>query len=342
MKRAKVTSVVILLLMFFSGTSGAEVQQAFNIPPLGLTEIFQFFPLITGPDPVQTDQWKYQSSIYWMNIWAYNISSTEPYTPGTDPYSFPFEKGTYLIDMEVTWTSHSFFYGLNDTFDVLITVPVYHIGGGIMDGMIEGFHSHLGISQHRRRELGRDEINIFFVDDQGDQNWLSEEDLEGFHLGDIAIYVNSLLRSQPALSIKAGLKLPTQNCKILNEKDTCDGTLNYSIHTKGGPFGLYHSGGVIYFGHEGYDIVKFKRWRFISATTISYNVSSDSIVFIHGTVNSPAADYPAELDKPVFEVSMGLRQEFKSMVVDIGLIENMFYYDNSPDFGFYFNINLDL
>jgi hypothetical protein len=56
---------------------------------------------------------------------------------------------------------------------------------------------------------------------------------------------------------------------------------------------------------------------------------------------SRVADYP-ELDEPVVEFSMGFKTILGPGVLEFGLIENLFFVDNSPDCGVQLGYTLKL
>jgi len=49
-------------------------------------------------------------------------------------------------------------------------------------------------------------------------------------------------------------------------------------------------------------------------------------------VASSTADYP-ELDNPIIELTLGFKKRIRNGVLEFELIENLFFFDNSPDIG---------
>ncbi len=309
-----------------------------HLPAIGLTEVFEFSPLILGPDETRYKKISYNFSFRWVNIWAYHIESDIPFEKGMDIDSFPFKYGTFLMDVEAMCFSHTISYGLTDRFDLSLNIPLMNLSGGVMDGFIERFHETFGIGQHRRKEMPRNQSQFFYVDKQGNQHWLRKADWEGFNLGNIAVYSGYRIRDcSPAFSIRAAVKLPTISTEIPTGQKGVDGSLLYSLRWRWKNLRCYHGGGATYFSDAGDEPVHYYHWRFSSATTLEYPTRYNFSILAHIVLNTPAADYPA-LDDYVLEISLGYRKKISRYLFSFALIENLFWYDNSPDFGLFFEL----
>jgi len=310
-----------------------------HLPAMGFIEAFQFTPTFTGPLEVKEGQVRTLVNCRWINVWAFHVNSDIPFEPGMDLDTFPFKFGTFMIDLEAISMSTEIMYGLTKDINLELSVPVYRIEGGIMDGFIEGFHNLFGISQHRRTQTGRDQARVFFIDEKSRHIMLLEDDLGKTALGDIAIYGGyRILESQPALSFRLGVKLPTHTEFPLSVNDGLDLSAMYAAFWRNNSLHFNHGSGVVYHSDIGDESLHLKRWRFTTATTIEWLPVKRTGYLLHVVANSPAADFP-ELDKPIIELSIGLRYHGRNYQMDIGIIENMFYYDNSPDFGVHASIS---
>lgn len=327
------------MLNLLTGTAAAEADWEplhagpMHLPAIGLLQSFQFSPTIPGPYDSKLHQWNTVLTFRWVNIWAYHIESDEKFRPGMDPETFPFEFGTFAIDIEAVCMTTTLSYGLTDRADVMLSIPVYHISGGVMDGFIEGFHDAFGIDQHRRSETERDQAWIFYVDRDTNSHRFDDDAIRGYGLGDISIYTGwRLMDSSPALSLYGCVKIPTHTRMIPTEITGVDLSVMYSMAWQLGRSSIYHGLGGIYYADTGLPDIRFKRFRFTTATTVEYPIYPKIGGLLHFVANSPSAHFP-QLDEHVFEMSLGVRWYRNDYILDVGFIENIFWYDNSPDFG---------
>ena len=318
----------------------SECAGPMHLPAVGLMEIFQYSPMILGPHEVKEKKLSLDVSYRMLNIYAFHVESDEPFEKGMDPYTFPFKFGTFLLDMETSTVDTTIAYGLTDRVDMMVQLPAYYIGGGFLDGFIEGFHSTFGLNQHRREEMPRDLAQFFYVDKDGRQYWLHGEDLEGWHLGNLVLGGGIRLKNcNPAFSIRGNVKLPTNDLsdRILTGMDGIDASLIYSTAWKWDNTHLYHGGALTFREKTPSNFARFHRLRGSSATTLEFKTKSRLSYLLHLVIQSPYADYP-ELDSPIFETTFGLRYFTKAYRIDLGIIENLFQVDNSPDIGLHFSI----
>lgn len=68
--------------------------------------------------------------------------------------------------------------------------------------------------------------------------------------------------------------------------------------------------------------------------TFEYLFSNEMSFIVQIAAASATADYP-EFDSPVVETTLGFKRKLPYGVLEFGLIENLFFFDNSPDFGFH-------
>ncbi len=306
-----------------------------HMPAIGLLQSFQYTPSIPGPFDSTTGHWTSMVSFRWVNIWAFHLESNKLVEhigeTDLDPYRF----GTFVVDMEALCLTMEACYGINDTMDVHVSIPFYTIGGGTLDGFIEGFHDLFGIDQHRRQDNGRNEARVFYIDRNQNAHLFDRDALSGTGLGDLSLYAGWLISDAvPLFAIHAGVKCPTHTRMIPSEIKGFDFYLMSSTAWDLGAARIYQGLGIIYYTDTGLRDIRFMRLRGTSATTLEYPMSDHISGIVHLIANTPSARLP-RLDEFVFEMSLGLRVAWSDCLLDIGFIENIFWYDNSPDFGVY-------
>ena len=116
------------------------------------------------------------------------------------------------------------------------------------------------------------------------------------------------------------------------EQNGIDTTLQVSLAWHRGRFCGYHGGGATFYGSDGIDELNLRKRRYTMLHAVEYMTSPSFSWVLHLVAASPAADYP-ELKNPVVELTFGFKKRFRKGVLECGLIENLFFYDNSPDIG---------
>ena len=96
----------------------------------------------------------------------------------------------------------------------------------------------------------------------------------------------------------------------------------------------YHGAGVTFYGTRGDDELDLQARRFSMMNSLEYAWSDWFSLLAHVVMASAAADYP-ELDKPIVKLTLGFKKRLGRGVLEFGLIENLFFFNNSPDAGFH-------
>ena len=341
--RLRIQLLIVLCLTTWAGNLQAEETRLdcagpMRLPAIGLFQSSQYTPIIYGPLEIRNKKWMYSLSSYWVNIWAYNIEAEREYQKGEPPESFPFEFGSYLMDMETISMEHSLAYGLTERWEMELSIPVHFIGGGVLDRFIETFHDSFGVDQHRRDYMPRNRVQIFFTETDGTQRWLNGSDAEGTALGNVSLTTGyKVRRIYPPIAIRLGVKLPTSTDKIPLNQTGFDISIQYSTALNLYAGRIYHGAAMVWYQNTGYPPAKFRKWRLISSTTYELPTRHGFSFLFHCVSNTPSADFP-KLDEFTLELTLGMRLRWSVYQCDIGFIENMFWYDNSPDFGIFFGL----
>ena len=102
-----------------------------NIRSQSIEQSFRLsFPLVVPGDIKQG--WDYYSSLTWTNVWA--------------------EERCYLMDYEMMDFYGGFSRGFRSGWGIALAYDNRSYFGGALDGLVQGFHDMLGISQNHRDE----------------------------------------------------------------------------------------------------------------------------------------------------------------------------------------------
>lgn len=294
--------------------------------------MFRETPMFISPYDHCDGKVQFNMTMRWFNVWTLNVEAEEKYDWNTPPEDFPFQHGSFLLDMETISINPRISIKLSEKFSVNATIPVVHQCGGILDGFIEGFHDTFGIGQHDRDKWERNGTSLLYVSPGGKINDYSDQ-IPGTFFGNIVLGGSYRLKSfMPGLGFHLLCKLPTSNMEDGWEQNGIDTTIQASLAWHGGRFCGYHGAGITFYGSDGIDELELKMRRYTMLNSLEYRFSPTFSLLAHLVAASPAADYP-ELDDPVVELTLGFKKRMPKGMLEFGLIENLFFYDNSPDIG---------
>jgi thiol-disulfide isomerase/thioredoxin len=248
------------------------------------------------------------------------------------------ELGEFLLDFESVNASLAYAYGLSDTLQIQLELEQLWRFGGVMDGFIEGFHDLFGIDQAGRDEFPRDQTNVFFAALNGSP--------EVALLGDAATGTfarNLLLTVQhnitcgtakwPALSWSATVRSSLGNPGDL-DGDSVDVALSAAAARRFGRFYAYLTLGYVWYGGDAVYGLEIEQTQasMLAAGEWRFKPRMSFIVQYLGT-QGVATDLGVFSD-PSHEVVLGWKWEARQAgVLEVGLMENIIEFDNSPDFG---------
>lgn len=93
-------------------------------------------------------------------------------------------KDQFFLDLETSRLAFLFTYGLTKNLQIDVEVPFLHIGGGVMDGLVQNFHDNFSLGQSGRTTVPRGDTTLaLFLD--GNKLFLSGFSFNG--LGDVVI-----------------------------------------------------------------------------------------------------------------------------------------------------------
>jgi hypothetical protein len=132
-----------------------------------------------------------------------------------------------LLDGESTRISLDARYGITRGFELGLTVPYIILGGGFLDGFIEGYHSFFGFPQGGRDQAPRNRL-LYTYQRDGQQRLQIDSSSAG--LGDISLTGGWQLyrgenKPQRAVALRASLKLPTGDSDQLHGSGSTDFSL---------------------------------------------------------------------------------------------------------------------
>jgi hypothetical protein len=273
------------------------------------------------PSTLAEGEWALHWTETWVNLWSE-------------------ASGSYRIDAESLHSSLALDYGLADTLRLSLAFDTRARFGGEMDAFIQGFHDLFGIGQNGRLELPRDDFNSFFDVDGGEVR-LTDDD-RGTFLTSLTLTMQHNITCGtdylPALSCAASIRRDLVQDDIRGG-DNWDGGLSVSAARRFGNVYGYLSLGYAYFGEETFRGIPLQRdqWRILTAGEWHFH-ERQALVAQYMASEGVAVD-AGDFSQWSHEVTLGWKYEPRpGTVLELGLIENIIVYDNSPDFGVHFGL----
>ncbi len=318
--------------VFFPNSVLAAGMGPFHLPAVGFGEMFRETPMFIAPDDHKEGRVQFNLAARWFNVWTFHVEADRPYDWEEDPETFPFEHGSFLLDMETVSLNPRISVKLTEKVRLEATVPVIYHTGGILDGFIEGFHDTFGIDQHNRDKWERNGTSLMYVSPEGDIID-SSDDVPGTFLGNIVVGGSyRIMDVTPAMGVRVLCKLPTSTMDDGWKQNGLDVSLQTTLAWSRNRLVGYHGVGATFYGSKGIDELKLERQRYSMMNALEYAWSDNFSLLAHLVVASPTADYP-ELDNPIIELTLGFKKRIGKGIFELGVIENLFFFDNSPDIG---------
>lgn len=316
----------------FRGKSTCFSQVGFG--PLNVRSQSPFQSLRLGilphtPSTLGRGENQVRASVTWANIWSVYSQTFDPAAGVIGPYILDYES----LDIDLSYA-----YGISDTFQIGAGYEQRSMFGGVMDGLIEGFHDLFGLYQDGRDLWPRNQVVIFIDPENGQPPVsLTGADVTGTFARNLLFTIQHTLTcgsaKLPALSWAATARYALGNPAQL-EGSNFDVALSAAAARRFGDFYLYLTLGYAWYGSDavhGIDlettqstILAAAEWRFKPRM---------SLVAQYLRSEGDAKDLGVFSD-PSNEIVFGWKWEASvGGVLEVGVLENIVNLDNSPDFG---------
>lgn len=294
---------------------------------------FQSLRLVMRPRTPSTlarGQFEFSASTTWVNVWGIDKTVDDP-------------TNEWFLDVEMMQTVVAVAYGISDTLEIEGEVQNRSRFGGAMDGFIQGFHDLFGIDQNGRDEVPRGDFVVSLNPLDGPSVALDDSDR-----GDYSRTLQLSLQHNvtcgtsrlPALSYSLSARLETLDAGDLSGGGDLDLGASVALARRFGRLYLYGTLGYAWFGRDSFRGIKLAdsqssallalEWRFRAKQSLLLQyLRTDGLIDDFG----PFADASNE-------VTIGYKWELRRKgILEIGLIENIVAFDNSPDFGVHVGVS---
>jgi hypothetical protein len=247
--------------------------------------------------------------------------------------------GRYIIDAGTLGLTIGAGYGITDTLDVSVSLPVTYRGGGILDGFVEWFENGLGVPNKDRRRYPRNQFLVLLHGEDG-KTYQFTGTASGWGLEDgtaTARYqISRGSETTPAILAGFGVKLPTGRENSFHSSGGTDLEAGVSVGQRLGRFHLYGTASLMQHAMSEFAGVRLRRAQWSLASAVEYRASLRTSYLLQGLVTSPSARDFGDFARPTYEVTFGFKRVLsRELMLEASVLENLFVFDNSPDVGFH-------
>lgn len=308
--------------------AGAKGEVA---PPLGEPL------LLTTQSPIQKLRFAYlhegtalpgagglEASVWgtWGNVWDY-------------------EPGKFRLDGEYWYVSAMARYGLLERLAVSLQVPYLHLGGGVMDPMIEGFHNTFNLGNMDREKFPRDQLRAERYRPDGRTEVFLDGSDTGWH------------RRAPVVALQAGLTAPEAAWPVVVKVAVPLGRFEHRVNENvrgdlhGGAVAVSvsHRTGPLFRGTASLARVISAKVPFASSAELTeqqtslmlagaWRVAAGTALIAQLVSETPLGEETdTGFDRAYTDLSMGLQwQTAAGWRWEAAMIENLFEHTNNTDF----------
>lgn len=272
----------------------------------------------TTPSTLSGKQWDLNVHASLANVWA-----NEP--------------GRYLVDYESLDAHLSLSYGLNSSMEIELSYEDRSVFGGVLDGFISDFHEAFGIDQDGRDKVSNGDIRIIVKDKNG-KTLLSYTGDSGSYSRGVALAFKHRLtcggRIIPALSYSLSARWEIEDPGILDREIPLDFGFSLSAAKRFSSIYAYISGGYFWYGGKRIQEVDLKETQLSGMVALEWRYADDQSLILQCLVSEGQAKQLGAFSDPSYELTLGWKYAVGLKdLLEIGLIENIIIWDNSPDFG---------
>jgi thiol-disulfide isomerase/thioredoxin len=276
------------------------------------------------PSTLSRGQKEVRGAATWVNIW--NVS-----------------EGQYFFDYEMLQTTLSFDYGITDTLQIGVGAEVRSRFGGSMDGFIQGFHDLFGIDQSGRVRVPKGDFTFEIEPSASRPGVVLTSDDKGIFSQNLLLTLQHNVTCGtarlPAFSYAVTARVEAGDSHDLKGGSGFDIGASVSLSRRFGKFYAYGTVAYTRFGRERFYDIELRDDQLSGLLAMEWRFTPWMSLLIQYLVSEGVAEDLGEISKPSQEVTLGWKGEVKKgTVFEVGLIENVVTYDNSPDFGIHLGV----
>jgi len=292
-------------------------------------QLVRFTYIHESPRVVPAGSWRLITGFSWANTWAQSDG----------------KRGTFMFDGEHLTVTMLARYAFWQGIEVGFAAPWSYMGGGVLDGFIEGFHRTAGIGMMRRDDFPRDKLNMEITKDGNRMVLAEEHDLIRLRqvYADVKYQIFDEHVPMP-LALKIMLKIPVDTAaatRTMTGSDVAWGVstlipLTHTIHWT-------TSVSAIYFENNQLGSISFSPTQYTVMQAVDIRIGRGAFLIQAQRFSPVTTNLGMDLDHPIIEVMLGYKWFVsETLFFEFGLIENVLHFENSADFGIHTAVGMRL
>lgn len=273
----------------------------------------------------------------YSNTYAVTRPVSDPRDPAAYYQDAPLDAYRLFVDAEVFRLELSFEWRPARWGQIGVDVPLMTQSGGFLDATVEAFHNLFNLSNGGREATPRNAYGVYVA--RNARFWIGRDTAAAFRLGDIVLRIKSPVRASrgrwPDVSWSGALKLPTGEFDDLSGSGGADAQLALLVFQSLGPhFALHYNAAYTWLGrssrHAGFPVRNVTSQLLAVEFLASQRLSVLTQVLANTSMFSKSR--PGPLDRTAYEINAGIKYALNaSTLFEIGLVENLSQYQNTPD-----------
>lgn len=246
------------------------------------------------------------------------------------------EYGRYFLDYEMSRLGLELGYGVGDAVELDLEYNQRWRGGGFLDALIQNFHHVFGFSQNGRDEVPRNQFHFDLNPGGGRPVVVLGPGDEGSFDRNLQLTLqhNVTCGSQrwPAFSYAVTARYALQSPDL--EGRDLDVAASVAAARRFGNVYTYLTLGYAWFGSDSFRGIPLDHTQTSLLAAVEWRFEPRMSMLLQYLWTEAAVSNFGPFSKPSNEVVIGWKGEVRPAgVLEIGLLENVITFDNSPDFG---------
>ena len=283
----------------------------------------------------------------YSNTYAVTRPIGDPRQPMDYYQAAPLGEYRLFADSETLRLVFDFAWCIEPRWELGMAIPLMVQSGGFLDGTVERFHGFFNLSNGGREETPRNDYGIYVV--RNAHFWIAHDRAPHVRFGDVVFRLKRLILSAgppwPTISLTTAVKLSTGQFKHLTGSGGTDVQLALLASQRlGNRFYLHYNLARTRLGDPDHNAGFPIRSSIISQMlAIEYMTSSKLSIITQ--ILSNTSPFPegqlGPLDRTAYEINAGIIYALRPDTrFQIGIVENMTQYQNTPDVALHVGLEL--
>jgi hypothetical protein len=270
------------------------------------------------PEEIKPGGFKLSFGSAWTNVWARN--------------------DRFFLDYEMLDSYIALSYGISDRLGLALGFNQRNYFGGAMDNSIQEFHDLFGMSLEGRDTVPHNDTRLIWYDKYG--NVIEDTtDVSRANNNNVLFAAQFILYHGtnliPAVGIAGIVRYGVDTPPSEHGDEPADIGIGIGLSKRWADrWYSYHYLGHTHYGQTELFDLKFQKNSFSGMTAVAWHWRPNSSIILQYMYYEGALQDFGSLSNSSHEVDFGLKWQFTDGgIFEIGMIENIITYDNSPDFG---------